>query len=215
MMKEVGLMLVISAAFFVFGTQQVRFWLPSQMLVCVFIAPTVGLLINFVKGKGMLKVALILMVIASLAWNMRFLARQFLAVGYYKPVLGMEQEKDFLERKVPGYPAIEFINKNLPSGSRLLCVWTGAYGYYLNRQYYSDTFIEDFTLKKFIRASINGKELSQKLTHAGFTHLYVWLPLLRRNMKPEQLAIFEDFLKMDTLELFRYQDYSVFRINSN
>jgi len=124
----------------------------------------------------------------------------------------MEQEKDFLIRKVPGYPVLEFINQNLPPRSHLLCVWTGAYGYYIDRSYYSDTFIEDVTLKGFIKASTNGKELSQRLAEAGFTHLYVWLPLLEKNMKPEQLAIFVDFLKMNALELFRYRDYSVFAI---
>jgi hypothetical protein len=31
-------------------------------------------------------------------------------------------------------------------------------------------------------------------------------------MKQEQMAIFVDFLKMNGLELFRYQDYLVFKI---
>jgi hypothetical protein len=89
---------------------------------------------------------------------MWFLGKQFLKIGFYRPVLGIEQEKDFLIRKVPGYPALEFINQNLPARSYLLCVWTGAYGYYLNRKYYSDTFIEDITLKEFIHESVNGEK---------------------------------------------------------
>jgi hypothetical protein len=143
---------------------------------------------------------------------MWFLGKQFLKIGFYRPVLGMEQEKDFLIRKVPGYPASEFINQNLPPNSYLLCVWTGAYGYYLNRKHYSDTFIEDSTIKEFISSSHNGKDLSQRLAGAGFTHLFFRLSLLVKNMSPEQQTIFIDFLRKGAVELFSYQDYSIFEI---
>ena len=212
--KEVGFMFLVSAAFFVFGTQQVRFWLPSQMLACAFVAPIVGLLADSARNRKILKISLTLIVIASISWNMWFLGKQFLEVGYYRPVLGMEQEKDFLVRKVPGYPALEFINQNLPAGSYLLCVWTGAYGYYLNRKYYSDTFIEDFTLKKFIHTSINGKELSKKLTQAGFTHLFLNFSILEKNMEHTERVIFSDFLGKETHELYRSQNFGVLEILS-
>jgi len=126
--------------------------------------------------------------------------------------LKMEEERVFLYRGVVGYPALEFINKNLPQQSKIFCVWTGAYGYYLNRKYYSDTFIEDITLKRFIHASLNGKELSHKLTQAGFTHLFFNLGILEKNMEQGQQVIFEDFLKEKTRELFRYQNFRVLEI---
>ncbi|HUL29070.1 MAG TPA: hypothetical protein VLZ03_01345, partial [Thermodesulfobacteriota bacterium] len=134
---EIGLMLIVSAAFFVFGTQQVRFWLPSQMLVCAFAAPSAEFLVNWAKGRSSIRIVLFFVLISSFAWNVWFLGQQFFKVGFYRPVLGMEQEKDFLIRRVPGFPALEFINQNLPSSSYLFCVWTGAYGYYIGRRYYS------------------------------------------------------------------------------
>jgi len=212
MLRQIGLMLGVSAAFFVFGTQQVRFWLPSQMLACAFAAPSVEFLVNWARRKHSIKILLLLVLIGSLAWNMWFLGKQLFKIGFYRPVLGMEQEKDFLIRKVPGYPALEFINQNLPPHSYLLCVWTGAYGYYLNRKYYSDTFIEDITLKEFIHTSVDGKELSQRLARAGFTHLFLNLSLLEKNMEKSERAIFGYFLRNETHELFRYQNYRVFEI---
>jgi hypothetical protein len=212
MTKRIGFMFIVSTTFFMFGTQQVRFWVPSQMLACAFVAPAVGWLVASVRNRRMLKMALILTVIGSLAWNIWFLGAQFLKIGYYRPVLGMEQERAFLVRQVPGYPALEFINQNLPEHSRILCVWTGAYGYYIDRAYYSDTFIEDVTLKSFIDASTNGKELSQRLAEAGFTHLFFRLSVLIKNMIPEQQAIFVDFLRKGAVELFSDQDYSVLKI---
>jgi hypothetical protein len=212
MLREIGLMFIVSAAFFVFGTQQVRFWLPSQMLACAFAAPSVELFVNWARRKQLIKILFSLVLIGSTAWNMWFFGKQFLKVGFYRPVLEMEQEKDFLIRNVPGYPGLEFINQNLPPSSYLLCVWTGAYGYYLDRKYYSDTFIEDITLKGFIHASINGEELSRRLTRAGFTHIFLNLSLSGKNMEPGERVIFDDFLRRGTRELFLYRNYGVYEI---
>ena len=213
MTKRIGFMFIVSTAFFVFGTQQTRFWLPSQMLACAFAAPAVELLVNWARNRRLIKKALFLILVGSLAWNMWFLGKQFLAVGYYRPVLGMEQEKDFLIRKVPGYPVLEFINQDLPKSSRLMCVWTGAYGYYIDRQYYSDTLIEDITIKKLINVSANGKELSQRLVQAGYTHIFMRVSLLAKNTTSKQKEVFRGFLEFGAIELFRYQDFLVLKIH--
>jgi len=102
----------------------------------------------------------------------------------------MEQERDFLIRKVPGYPALEFINQNLPSRSYVLCVWTGVYGYYLDRRYYSDTFIEDITLKEFIHATVKGEELSKKLTQAGFYSPFLESSHIGDKYEPKRTSYF-------------------------
>ena len=93
-----------------------------------------------------------------------------------------------------------------------MCVWTGAYGYYINRTYYSDTFVEDVTLKEFIHASGDGRELSQKLVQTGFTHLFLHLSILEKNMEQSERIIFGNFLTKETRELFHYQNYGVFEI---
>jgi hypothetical protein len=182
------------------------------MLLCIFTASSVEPLLKWASRKRIIKIALFLVLIGSLAWNMWFLTQQVLAVGYYRPVFGMEGERAFLIRKVPGYPALDFINRNLPKNSYTLCVWTGAYGYYISPKYYSDTFIEDTTLKEFIHASVDGKELSQRLIQAGFTHLFLNLSILEKNMKESERVIFDQFLRKETLGLFHYKNYGVFQI---
>jgi hypothetical protein len=93
-------------------------------------------------------------------------------------------------------------------------VWTGAYGYYLNRKYYSDTFIEDVTLKKFMEGCASGKELSRKLSGAGFTHVFLRISLTEKNMKAELRSIFEDFLKNGVRLIFGDHDFCLFEIRS-
>jgi hypothetical protein len=210
-----GFLLIVSASFFIYGTQQARFWLPSQFLLCVFAASGLDILMISAKSKEWIKRVLVVIVIVSLSWNMQCLVKQVYAAGYYKPVLGLESDWDFLARRVPGYPAIEFINSNLAGRTRIFCIWTGAYGYYLNRPYYSDTFLEDSTLKKFIGLSHNGKEMAQRLSMAGFTHVFFQVSVLIHNMSPEQQAVFVDFLREGAAEIFTYQDYWIFKIHTD
>jgi hypothetical protein len=211
--RMIGFLMVVSASFFLFGTQQARFWLPAQMMVCVFAAPALKFLTNWPKGGYWIKWVLGIIVFISLAWNMWFLVKQVHAVGYYRPVLGLESEQNFLVRRVPGYPALEFINQNLPVQARVFCAWTGAYGYYLNRPYYSDTFIEDATLKRLIDKSSDGKVLKKKFQEAEFTHLYVGIPLLEKSLKPEQKIVFDDFLRKSARILFGFQGFWVLAID--
>jgi len=210
-----GFVLFLSVAFFILGNQQARFWLPSQFLACFYAAPIVASIHKWARSRGSAKFVIGLAVVTSLAWNGWFLVRQVAVVDYHKPVLGWEEERSFLKRVVPGYPAMEFINQYVSPSSRVLCVWTGAHAYYLDRPYYSDTFLEDVTFKRFIDASNDGRELSQTLTKNGFTHLFVRKSLLQETMTPQQLEIFGDFLKKETSELFRHRGFSVLAISLN
>jgi hypothetical protein len=212
--RGIGLMFAISSLFFVFGTQQARFWLPAQLLACVFVSPLVSRIFDVAEDRRLVKFGIILILTFSFSWNLWYFGEQFFSVGYYKPVFRMETERDFLIREIPGYSSIEFINQSLPPNSRVLCVWTGAYGYYIDRPYYTDTFVEDITLKRFMNASSDGKELSQKLKGAGVTHLFISLSILRNNLNPKQRAIFEDFLKTETHELFNQERFFILEIRS-
>jgi hypothetical protein len=128
-----GLAVLASAAFFVWGTQHSRFWLPTQVLICIASAPAVELILRWASRRRAILAGLVVTVSLSLAWNIWFLGKPFLREAYYRPFFGLEGEKAFLSRRVPGYPAMEFINTHLAESSRTLCVWTGALGYYLNR----------------------------------------------------------------------------------
>jgi len=213
--QGIGFAVLASAAFFVFGTQHTRFWLPTQVLICIAAAPAIELVLRWANRRSAIRAGLALTVGVSLAWNMWFLGKPFLTEAYYRPVFGLEEERAFLARRVPGYPAMEFINSQLAESSRILCVWTGALGYYLNRPYYSDTFFEDVTLKRFIDSSIDGEELSRRLAEAGFTHLYIHISLLGKNLEPRQKEIFGDFLAKKAENLFLFKDYTVLKIIRN
>jgi hypothetical protein len=204
---------VISASFFIFGTQQARFWLPAQMLICICAAPAMDHCLRYIKDKAVIRNIFIVLMIASLGWNYYYLTKRWGEIGIYKPFLGLESEESFLKRKVPGYPVIDYINANLPDSSRIFCVWTGTYAYYMDRQYYSDTFLEDVKLKHFIAESADGKELSGKLKSAGFTHIFINYNLAEGNMESRQLGIFHNFIKNKARLVFYQGNYCLFSLD--
>jgi hypothetical protein len=210
MPKGFGLAILASAAFFLFGTQQARFWLPTHLLLCVYSGPAVDALAARMKNRALRGAAFGAILIFCLGWNARFLGEQFFSVGYFRAALGVETEKAFLARKIPGFGAMEFINARLPESSRVFCVWTGAYGYYLDRPSYTDTFLEDFTFKKIIDSSSDGLNLCMRLKEMGFTHLYIRRSLLEKNSEAEQIEIFRDFLARQATGVFQQGDFSVF-----
>jgi hypothetical protein len=210
--QGMGFAILASAAFFVWGTQHSRFWLPTQVLICIASAPAVELLLRRAKGRRTIQAGIAFTVGVSLLGNVWFLGKPFFTEAHYRPVFGLEQEKAFLVRRVPGYPAIDFVNSHLAGSSRILCIWTGALGYYFHRPYYSDTFFEDVTLKAFIDSSLDGEGLSRRLAGAGFSHLDLCLPLLEKNLEPRQKEIFNDFLAKKAKNLFLFRDYAVLEI---
>lgn len=211
-LNGMGIILLISAALFVFGSQQARFWLPSQILLCIYAAPAVDRINTWANKRPIAKFSFTLIILFGLIWNAWFLGKQVISVGYYKPALGLEKEETFLKRVVPGYAAIEFINKNLKQDSHIFCIWTGAYGYYINVPYYSDTLIEDVTFKKYIDESRDWKVLYKKLAEKGFTHIFLRISLTKNNMTPTQLAIFKNFMQNGAMEIYRNRDFAVFKI---
>ena len=204
---------IISALFFIFGTQQARFWLPSQMLICICAAPAMDHCLRYIKDKAIMRNIFIVLMIASLVWNYCYLAKRWSDIGIYKPFLGLESEDSFLKRKVSGYPVIDYINANLPDSSRIFCVWTGAYAYYMDRKYYSDTILEDVKLKHFINESADGRELSGKLKAAGFTHVFINYNLAEGNMESRQLVIFRNFIKNKARLVFYQGSYLLFSLD--
>lgn len=207
-----GVAVLASAAFFLFGTQQARFWLPTHLMLCLCSAAALQNLSARIDSTAIKRTVFSVLLIFALGWNAWFLGKQFLSVGYYHSVCGLETETAFLARRVPGYAAMNYINDRLSESSRTFCVWTGAYAYYLDRPYYSDTFLEDFTLKKIIDISSDGNDLYLGLRSMGFTHLFVRLPVVEKNLEVRQLNLFHDLLRKRSAEVFRDGDFAVYAL---
>lgn len=189
-----GYALLAAVAFFIFGTQQVRFYLPAQLLACVYAAPVVAAVVSRGRQIRIVPPGLALIVGAILLLNGWVLWMESTKLACYRPLLGLETAPAFLAREAPGFPAIDYLNTHTPPNAKVLCVWTGNYGYYFNRAFVADALVENITLKKFLDAAQDGADLDTRLRGAGFTHLLVNFQYLNETLSEGQFNKLQQFL---------------------
>lgn len=72
---------------------------------------------------------------AIMLWyNGQYLTDQFTVVKPLPYVLGQMSRADYITAFRPEYPAIQFANKIVPNGAKVLCIFLGNRGYYMDFQ---------------------------------------------------------------------------------
>ena len=170
-----SLVTLAACAFFAFGTQQLRFYMPAHLLLCFYAAPLLDRILSRLSEKRWGRVAWIAALILLVAPGGAVLYKQSLKVGFFKPVFGMESEADFKRRVIPGYDAFAAANHMVPTNGKVLLVWMRNYGYLLDVPFESDSFLEDHTLKTMLTQSPEPDAFFQELRHRGFTHILMQL----------------------------------------
>lgn len=211
----IGTAMLVSLAFFMFGTQQVRFYLPTQLFACVLSAPVLSVLSRRLQGRRRLAGAVALLVAALLIFNGYRLCTEIKGLNLTKVALGLESREDFLMRKAPGYPAIDYYNRTAGPDQKILCVFTGNYGYYFKHPMISDSFVEDYTLRRLLDAP--GENPAVPFTQEGITHLMVNSAILAKSESLNQMqkAKFATILKRFGIIEFNYGNYFIFKFTSN
>jgi hypothetical protein len=115
-------------------------------------------------------------------------------------VIGQESRRDFLCRHLPSYPVFEYVNHNLPQGSRIMFLYGGKHGndgYYLNRDYYYDSGYLAYTAKQILTNSTSPEEVRTAFVRMGITHLFIKWKLLNidfsSSLSEEKLLLYKNF----------------------
>jgi len=102
------------------------------------------------------------------------------------------------------YPAMSYINANLPSDALILFIFLGNRGYYCDRDYVFDMMHNKSTLAQLIRGSADPDTVFLDLRRMGITHLLIHLDIFKRWAKnsfdPRDQGLldrfFEDHLRL-------------------
>lgn len=192
---------------------RIRYLLP-------IIAPLVILLVYGVHNLY-LRVARLWILIAGVlllvAWNGVYLARYYKSVSPLDYISGRETREGFLNRMVPDYPAVRYINQNLPASAKIYFIFMGRRGYYCLRDYFHDPGDNPGYLLRTIRAAQGENGVAVELRERGLTHLLVREDLLRRfllnNLSPEKLRLWDSFAAVHLQQLFRDGRYFLYQIH--
>ena len=130
---------------------------------------------------------------------------------------GRESREAYLIRVLPDYPALQFINRSLPSTAKVYFLFMGRRVYYCERDYIHDGTEYAWTLIRAIRAAGDEDDIYAGLRKRGLTHMVVrdalLLGFLNENLTIEQKKLWVSFANRYLSGLFHSRGYSVYQIH--
>ncbi len=115
-----------------------------------------------------------------LALNGVYLWNYFRALSPLDYLRGRENREGYLSRMLSEYPAVQYINQNLPSKAKVYFIFVGRRVYYCERDYFHDSGELPSFFLQTVQAAQNEEETKVKLQESGITHLLVRLDLFLR-----------------------------------
>ena len=130
---------------FAFNTSVLRIRYLVPMVPCLVILSMYGLnnlekLAEKYTYNKASKLVWPLTVCLLLLWNASYIREQFKEVDPFSYITGRLSRDEYLSRQLPEYPIMQYANKNLPESAKILCIFMGRRGYYLDRPHFFDTY---------------------------------------------------------------------------
>jgi len=155
--------------------------------------------------------------IVLLAFNGIYLWNYFQSVSPLGFLSGKESREGFLNRMLPDYPAVQYINQKLPPTAKIYFIFMGRRVYYCLRDYFHDPGDHAWSLVRMIQEAQSERGVKTKLEEKGLTHLLVRDELLekflRNNLSSEKQKLWESFVALHLRGLFRDQRYSLYQVH--
>jgi hypothetical protein len=164
------------------------------------------------KGRATGRAVTILLLSAltvALALNSRYFFEQFRYVEPFPYLRGHVSRDAYISKYRPEYPALQYIDRHLPSHALVLFIFVGNRGYYCERDY---IFGEDFMGEVFL-ASKSPEEMVRVLRGKGITHLLIYERLfekwIRDNLSDGDRHVVREFFMKYVRVLYHEKGFSV------
>ncbi len=187
--RENLIMLILSILFILIAmfTTAMRVRYISPVIPPLTVLSILGMknLTGYIRGapSGFIRaarsVSVIFLFIFSIAMNAVYIKGLFGKVNPLPYITDKITRDEYISKYIPEYPAMKYINDNLPNDSKILFVYLGRRGYYCDRDYVTDEGL----LPAIIIESGDSHEILSDLIKRGFTHLLVSLPVFDKWVK--------------------------------
>ena len=143
-----------------------------------------------VYNTGLIGISAVVIILIS--FNVLYLRDYFNAVQPVKYILNQETKDEFLSRNTGSYPAMKYINENLPDDARIFLMFLGGRGYYLDRPYYYEKSFGMNTINGMVKASVDKQNFQAYLQSLGCTHILMRIDLFNKYLNdnfPEKTIV--------------------------
>jgi hypothetical protein len=191
--------------------------IPPLIILSVF---GVNRLFKIVEGLGPYGTRIAEFLIPSivafcLIMNANYIVNQFKYLTPISYINGTLSRDEYISRFYPEHPGINYINKNLPSDSRILFIFLGKRGYYCEREYVLDNQV---ALRRIIRKSDDPYRIREALRKSGITHLYIQMGLFEKwvqnNFDGKDKILLQKFFVTCTKPLYFKNGFGVFELRN-
>jgi hypothetical protein len=128
---------------------------------------------------------IIIIVIFSLTPNARYVFSQYKYVRPFDYLNGTLTRDEYIEKFRREYPAMRYINDNLPQDGRILFFYIGNRGYYCDRDYVFDMQKGISTLWEVLKRSNSPEEVLTELKNRRITHLLIRYDIFKKWVKTD------------------------------
>jgi hypothetical protein len=131
-------------------------------------------------------------------------------------ILGQETRDEFLTGHAACYPAIRYVNENLPDDSRIFLMFLGRRGYYLDRPYRHEASFGMGTIKRMVGASRDERDFKSCLQSLNCTHILIRIDMfnkyLQDNFPEEKIGQFLSLVRKYWKPVYQSNGYAVMEI---
>jgi len=226
--NEKKIILIFGVLFFAFGffssTLRIRYISPIiPPLVILSIFGIKKLVLTVSKDysgniKGMALAIIFLLVCFSLCMNGGYIVNKFRHVAPFSYLKGVLTRDEYIERYRLEYPAMRYINENLPADVRILFIYLGNRGYYCDREYVFDMIHNKSSLRQLVKRSREPKEVLLGLKETGITHLFINYDIFERwvktNFSNKEQKLLGEFFKKHLKPLFFKWGYGISQLEN-
>ena len=143
--------------------------------------------------------------LAIFAYNGRYITEQFRTVRPFSYIAGDIDREHYITQFRPEHPAIQYANTLLLPKTKVLCLFLGNRGYYMN---FTPVFSQPIEARvKTIKAILKQEGITHILLRDDLT--WQWIQRLEMKERQQTLSFFQD----NTQHLFRSGGYSFVKVN--
>ena len=137
---------------------------------------------------------------AMLWYNGHYLVSQFAVVRPMAYIKGTVSRDDYITAFRPEYPAIQFANTVVPQGAKVLCLFLGNRGYYMDFQpVFEQPYASGSVLARFLAADTPDYTITDEMRRHNISHILLrtdltvqWLQQLSEQDRHRLAPLFSD-----------------------
>jgi hypothetical protein len=203
---------------------RVRYILPVvPFLAILAVMGMKGLVDRFNNSRGLTpRIGLIgtfLVAIILVGCNGLYLKEYFNTIQPIRYILNQETKDEFLARNLGSYPAMRYVNENLPASAKIFLIFLAGRGYYLDRAYYHELSFGMAAINSMVKCARSAPDFKAYLESLGCTHILVRNSLfekyLQDNFQKEVVLRFLGFTRLYWKTIYESNGYTVYEISES